>query len=421
MKEIHPKTPIDARVKMPGSKSLVHRTLIAAGLAGGESRLSGFLNCEDTLYTVSALRELGVRIGSTGEEVTVSGTGGKFPRIPGLRKVFVGNSGTSFRLLLSTAALAHGHYMFTGEPRMLERPVDGLVRALKALGVDAWCTGKDGVPPVQVRAKGVRGGKVSLEGGTSSQYISSLLLAAPYMEKGLELEIVGGLASKGYVDLTVEVMTQFGVDVLRDGYGYFKVRPRQTYGPRHFTIEGDVSSASYLWAAAAVTGGSVTTENVYPFATRQGDIDFLTILAQMGCRIDKQEDHVTVTGRGITGIEADMGDMPDMVPTLAALSLFAHGKTTIRNVPQLRLKESDRLKTMAQELSRVGGRVVELPDGLVIHGHHRLKGAVINPHNDHRIAMSLAVVGLRVPGITIEGADCVRKSFPHFWEVWDSL
>jgi 3-phosphoshikimate 1-carboxyvinyltransferase len=304
---------------------------------------------------------------------------------------------------------------------MQKRPVGGLVRALKELGVEASCIGADGVPPVLVKAKGIRGGEVNIEGDKSSQYISSLLLAGPYMEKGVEIEVKGRLVSSGYVDLTLDVMERFGVAVVREGYDYFKVSPGQGYEACDFTIEGDVSSASYFWAAAAVTGGSVTTENVSPFTTRQGDIGFLRILEEMGCNIDKNKDHVVVTGGSLSGIEVDMRSMPDMVPTLAAISLFADGKTSIRNVPHLRFKESDRLNSITGELGRLGGRVEELPDGLVVHGGCRLSGAVVDPHDDHRIAMSLAVAGLRVPGIKVMKEGCVNKSFPQFWDVWDSL
>lgn len=421
MKEICPKTCIDASVRIPGSKSVIHRTLIAAALAEGESRLSGFLGCEDTVYTAEALRALGVRISVSGENVIVSGTGGTFPSGKGIKQLFLGNSGTTFRLLLSTVALTHGHYILTGESRMLERPIRELVYALKELGVDATCVGMDGFPPVFVRAKGVRGGKVEIKGETSSQYVSSLLLAAPCMDNGLEIGVNGNLVSRGYVDLTLDVMSRFGVSVLRDGYEHFKILPDQKYKARQCTIEGDVSSASYFWAAAAVTGGKVITDNIYPHETRQGDIGFLEILSEMGCKVEKKRDRVMVTGGPLSGLEADMSAMPDMVPTLAAISLFAHGKTTIRNVSHLRFKESDRLRGMAEELNRLGGRVKELPDGLIIQGNETLTGGVIDPRNDHRIAMSLAVVGLRVPGVRIDEDRCVKKSFPHFWDLWECL
>lgn len=262
---------------------------------------------------------------------------------------------------------------------------------------------------------------MSIEGDKSSQYVSSLLLAAPYMEKGVEIEVKGKPVSRAYLDLSVDVMERFGVAVVREGYDYFKVSSGQGYKSCQFPIEGDVSSASYFWAAAALTGGKVTTENVYPFTTRQPDIAFLQILEEMGSRIVKNADHVVVRGESLSGIEADMRSMPDMVPTLAAISLFADGKTIIRNVPHLRFKESDRLKSITQELGKLGGKVEELADGLIIHGGGRLSGAVVDPHDDHRIAMSLAIVGLRVPGIKIDSERCVMKSFPQFWDVWDSL
>jgi len=230
-----------------------------------------------------------------------------------------------------------------------------------------------------------------------------------------------GLVSKPYVDITLDVMKQFGVQVVRDGYSYFRIPSGQAYRPRKFTIQGDASSASYFWAAAAVTGGTVVTENIYPFTTRQGDIRFLDILERMGCIIEKESDRVVIHGGTLSGIEADMSTMPDMVPTLAAIALFARGETVIRNVPQLRHKESDRLYAIFHEWRRLGGRVEEMDDGLVIHGGEKLSGTLLDPHDDHRLAMSLAVVGLRVPEIIITNEKCVNKSFPGFWQIWDEL
>ncbi len=227
------------------------------------------------------------------------------------------------------------------------------------------------------------------------------------------------MVSKPYVDLTLDVMEQFGVRVAREGYTYFRVKSGERYQSRRFTIEGDVSSASYFWAAAAVTGGTVTTENIRPFATRQGDVGFLRILEKMGCKVEKDTDRVVIHGGSLTGIDIDMGSMPDMVPTLAAIALFANGRTTIGNVSHLRYKESDRLASVALELGKLGGRIEELPDGLIIHGGSPLLGAVVDPNDDHRIAMSLAVVGAKVPGVKIRNEACVNKSFPQFWEMWD--
>ncbi len=421
MIEIRPRSHIDATVRIIGSKSVTHRALITAGMAKGESTLKEFLACEDTLYTVSALRELGVRISIEGESATVSGTGGEFSPPTGRKEIFLGNSGTSYRLLLSIIALARGEYILTGTTRMHERPVGDLVRALNGLGVEASCIEKNGFPPVYIKAKGIWGGRVDIPGDKSSQYLSSLLLCGPYAENGVEIEVAGRLVSRPYVDVTIDVMKRFGIPVERDGYRYFRISGGQKYQPCLFKIDGDVSSASYFWAAAAVTGGSITTKNIHPDTTRHGDIALLDILEEMGCHVDRETDRVVVQGGELSGIEVDMGAMPDMVPTLASIALFAGGKTTIRNVSHLRHKESDRLRSIALEWGRMGGRVEELDDGIIIYGGERLSGAVIDPHDDHRLAMSAAVAGLKVPGVQIKNENCVNKSFPRFWELWKGL
>ncbi len=421
MKEIQPKPSIDATIRMPGSKSITHRALIAASLANGESLLQGFLTSKDTLYTVNALRELGVKISIAGENITISGSGGKFPVAADRKEIFLGNSGTSYRFLLSTVALARGEYILTGVPRMYERPIGDLVTALKKLGAEVTYIEKGNFPPLFIRAKGIHGGKVQIPVSKSSQYVSSLLLAGPYAKKNLEIEITGRLVSRPYVDITLDVMEKFGVHVDRDRYSFFKVPAGYGYLPRQFSIEGDVSAASYFWAAAAVTGGIAITENIKPYTTKQGDIAFLAVIEEMGCCIERENDRVSVHGGVLSGVEVDMGAMPDMAPTLAAIALFAEGKTAIRNVSHLRHKESNRLKAIAVEWSRIGSRVEELADGLIIYGGKGLSGATMESHNDHRLAMSLAVVGLKVPGITIKNETCVNKSFPQFWELWDRL
>ena len=421
MKKIKPISNLDATVSIPGSKSISHRALITAGLADGESRLQAFLDCEDTLHTLGGLQELGVQASVKVDEVIIRGTGGKFVPAEERRTCFLGNSGTSYRLLLSIAALARGTYLFTGTPRMCERPINDLVNALVGLGVDASCPERPGFPPVLIHARGIPGGKVKIAGDKSSQYISSLLLSGPYSEKGVEIEIVGDLVSRPYLDITVDVMGRFGVEVERENYRFFRVSPDQRYQPRRLGIDGDVSSASYFWAAAAITGGKITTENIHHETTRQGDIVLLELLEAMGCRVDREPGRIIVQGGPLSALEADMSPMPDMVPTLSAIALFAEGRTIIRNVPHLRHKESDRLHGVALEWRRLGARIEELPDGLIIHGNRRLSGAVVDPHNDHRLAMSLAVVGSMVPGIHIKNESCVSKSFPGFWELWDAL
>jgi 3-phosphoshikimate 1-carboxyvinyltransferase len=260
-----------------------------------------------------------------------------------------------------------------------------------------------------------------MSGEKSSQYLSSLLLSGPYAEKGVEVEVTGRLVSRPYVDITIEVMREFGVSVDRHGCRYFMVPPGDGYLPREFSIEGDVSAASYFWAAAAVTGGRVTTENIKAHTTRQGDIAFLEILQEMGCHVERETERVTLCGGPLSGIEADMSAIPDQVPTLASVALFANDSTAIRNVPHLRYKESDRLRNIALEWGKLGGKVKELADGLIIHRGTGLRGARVESHDDHRLAMSLAVVGLKVSGVRIKGEDCVNKSFPRFWELWDGL
>ena len=351
------RSPVKAIVEIPGSKSITHRALIAAALAKGESILKKALICDDTLFTIAALKQLGASISIGDVGVGVTGTGGVFNRIPDRKEIYLGDSGTSYRLLLSTVALARGEFTLKGSPRMEERPIADLVEALNHLGVKAAFSKRNGFPPIGIKENGIAGGRVSMAGDVSSQYISSILLASPYAKKDVEIRVGGKLASKPYVDLTLEVMERFGVKIIRDGYRHFKTHGGQRYQPRQFTVEGDLSSASYFWAAAAVTGGTVTTHNIRPFATRQGDVGLLEILQKMGCRIEKENDRVTVHGKELSGIEVDMSAMPDMVPTMAAVALFAKGWTVIRNVAHLVHKESNRLKAVATEWRRLGGQV----------------------------------------------------------------
>ncbi len=398
-----------------------HRALIAAGLARGVSRLKNVLVCEDTLYTVAGLRDLGIEILLDGDDAQIVGAGGQLSHFDRSKEIYVGNSGTSFRLLLSTVALSRGEYILTGTPRMQARPIGGLVSALSRMGVKAVCPEKKGYPPVRIQSGVIPGGKVTIPGNQSSQFVSSLLLAGPYAENAMEIEVTGQVVSRPYVDLTIEVMAQFGVCVIREGYHYYKIPDNSKYQACPFSVEGDVSSASYFWAAAAVTGGSVTTQNIHPQTTRQGDIRFLDILEKMGCHVQSQTGHVTVSGGPLCGIDADMNTMPDMVPTLAAIALFARGRTVIRNVAHLRHKESDRLKAVASEWRRLGGQIQELPDGLIIQGDRKLHGVKADTYNDHRLAMALAVVALNVPGLNIKNKGCVNKSFPRFWNLWKTL
>lgn len=421
MKSIRPRSGLHGAVRVPGSKSITHRGLIASALAHGESRLESPLLCRDVLSTLHGLSRLGASIHQEETHFDVTGTGGRFPRGGGPGEIDLGDSGTSYRLLLPVAALGGRDWLLTGSPRMQERPVGELVRSLGALGAPVSFPGREGYPPVQVKGGGIPGGRVSIRGDTSSQFVSALLLCGPFTEKGLEISVAGPLVSRPYVDVTIEVMGRFGVTVEREGYDRFRVPAGGGYRGTHLEIEGDFSSASYFWAAAAVTGGSVVTENVHPFTTRQGDAAFLHVLEDMGCHVERRAASVRVEGRALRAPDVDMKDMPDMVPTLAVMALFAEGTTRIRNAAHLRHKESDRLQAVAHEFRRLGAKVEVLADGLAIPGGQSLVGARVDPHNDHRIAMSLAVVGLKVPGVSIVNEGCVEKSFPGFWDLWENM
>jgi 3-phosphoshikimate 1-carboxyvinyltransferase len=322
------------------------------------------------------------------------------------------------RFLTALAALGEGEYLLTGTERLCQRPLGELLEALSQVGIKAVSEKGDGCPPVRVTG-GIIGGRARLSGGTSSQYLSALLFIGPLAPKGLEIEVTGELVSRPYVDLTLEVLGDFGVSYYREGYRYFQLPGDQSYLPQAYEIEADASSASYFWAAAAVTGGRVTITNL-SLASSQGDAAFPKVLEAMGCTVSETPDGLTLEGGPLRAVTADMGTMPDLVPTLAVLAAFAAGDTVITGVAHLRHKESDRLAAVVAELAKMGLEAWETADGLVIRGGAP-KGAVIHTYNDHRIAMSFAVAGLKIPGLVITDPDCVAKSFPAFWEFFERL
>jgi 3-phosphoshikimate 1-carboxyvinyltransferase len=422
MKEIIPRQKIEAVVQVPGSKSITQRALIAAALADGDSRLLGPLSSEDTRYTAKALRAMGVKVRDKEPDWLITGCGGRI--MPPRREIFLGNNGTATRFLTSLAALGHGIFTINGSKRMSERPIRPLMEALAGWGVSIRSIRDTGCPPLEIRGGGLIGGKTLLPEGKSSQYLSSLLLVAPYAAHPAILEVAGEILSKPYVRMTLAVMKEFGVKVKASRkLDHFEI-PQGKYRPREYQIEGDASSASYFWAAAAVTGGRVTVSNV-PQPSLQGDTQLVEILATMGCRVEKSGAGITVEGPAeLNGVEVDMGDCPDVVPTLAVVAARARGRTAINNIAHLRIKECDRLHVMATELAKLGVRVEEREDSLVIEGEGAeaaLHGAEIKTHKDHRIAMSFAVAGLFVPGVRILGEECVAKSFPDFWESFELL
>jgi 3-phosphoshikimate 1-carboxyvinyltransferase len=343
-------------------------------------------------------------------------------------EVFLGNAGTATRFLTAALCLRDGRYTVDGDARMRERPIGDLVRALRDLGADIEAP--TGCPPVHIGrssaaggGSGLAGGSVTVPGRISSQFISAILLAAPLARRDVEVLVDGVCVSRPYIDITLEVMRAFGAEVWADdgradGRTAFRVKAGRGYGGRELRIEGDASTASYFLAAAAVTGGTVRIEGIGKESI-QGDARFADLLAQMGCHVKKDLDSIGLTGDRLHGIEADCRDMPDVVPTLAAVALFARGRTRIHNVAHLKFKESDRIASVAAEFRKLGGKVRELPDGLEIE-ESRLHPGTVDPWGDHRIAMASAVVGLGVPGVVIRDPQVVAKSYPEFFEVFRS-
>ncbi len=419
MLEIKPKTVTASAVRVPGSKSFTHRVLIAAALAEGRSLIEGALFSRDTELTAGALVQMGAAIDADAEKFTfsVTGTGGRLEAAD--KDIFLENSGTSMRLLAAIAALGRGDYILDGSARMRQRPIAELLTALKQLKIPASSLRNNGCPPIRVSGGRVAGGPVEIDCGISSQYLSGLLLLAPLSENGLDIKVIKGPVSRPYVDLTLTVMEQFGIEVKPQGYTFFRVAGGQVYRPGDYQVEPDCSQAGYFWAAAAITGGEIKVLGVNPNSD-QGDLGFIRVLEKMGCSLVFTADGITVIGGPLKALEVDMGDMPDLVPTLAVVAAFAEGTTLMTNVAHLRAKESDRLAAVASELGKMGIKAECGPDSIAVTGGQPA-GARIKTYDDHRIAMSFALAGLKIPGIIIEDEGCVAKSFPNFWSVFDSL
>ena len=417
MKEIKPHKINNCRVTVPGSKSYTHRMLIAAALANGVSTLKNALVSEDTQFTMEALRQMGIQIDVNSAEVRVDGKGGWMRA--GHAPIYLGNSGTSMRLLTAVAALGEGTYTLTGTNRMQKRPIKDLLNALQQIGVKTRSLNDNGCPPVEITGTKICKNQVDINCQKSSQYLSALLLIAPCTHHGLEIRVTGGPVSRPYVDLTIDLMNTFGLRLERDGYRRFNVPGRQIYRAGEYVVEADCSQAAYFWGAAAIGGADIKVLGVKADSA-QGDIRFVDLLRSMGCRVSKTFDGIAVVGGSLSAIEADLADMPDQVPTLAVVAAFATGTTVIKNVAHLKSKESDRLSATVTELKKMGIDATCTANALVVKGG-KPKGAIIETYNDHRIAMSFAIAGLNVPGVSIRNEGCVEKSFPDFWQVFEGL
>lgn len=401
-------------VRPPGSKSLTNRALVVAALARGRSTLTGVLDSDDTRVMVDSLKRLGVNLhhNVAAATIEIEGAGAKgFPATEA--DLYVANSGTSLRFLTAACATSKGVYRIDGDARMRERPVGDLLEALNRLGCKAYSDRGDGRPPVTIHANGLSGGFADVKGNVSSQFLSALLMALPYACAPTSIEIAGPLVSKPYVDMTKLVMEAFGVKIGDRGGRRFNIEP-STYVGRPYAIEPDASAASYFFAAAAILGCETTVEGLGK-AGIQGDMAFVDVLEHMGCTATRRGNSTTVRGGPLRGVDVDMNAISDTVMTLAVVALFAAGITRIRNVAHIRHKETDRLAALAIELRKLGATVDEHPDGLVIIPPEHVQPTKIHTYNDHRMAMSFAVAGLKVPGITILDPGCVSKTYPGFW------
>ncbi len=412
---------IKGTLTAPPSKSYTHRAFVIASLARGRSVIRNPLLAGDTNSTLDACKAFGAGVETwQNKDVVIDGTGGEL-KTPE-RAVDCGNSGTTIRLISGVAAL-DGEVVLTGDESLQKRPMQPLIDALNQLDVKAVSVKSDGTPPVMIKGGGIRGGDVRIRGDISSQFISSLLIASPYAGEDVKISVTTPLKSRPYVDITLDIMERFGVFVVNDNYEMFKVPASSISGymAGEYVVEGDFSSASYFMAIAAVTPGSRISIRNLPGHSKQGDRAIVGILKDMGADVDIKENTVVVKGSGgLEGIEIDLKDTPDLLPTVAALALKADGKTVIKNIEHARYKESDRVRSCAEELSKFGVVIKEERDRLTIDGagsEGRINGAVVLSHGDHRMAMALTVAGLMAEGQTlVRGVECVDISFPGFFD-----
>ncbi len=413
--------PINATICPPGSKSLTNRALICAALAEGESTLTGALVSDDTRVMIDALGELGISIAeeNDGRTLQVEGCAGQIPEK--IADLWVGNSGTTIRFLTALAALGGGRYRLDGVTRMRERPIGDLLEALNQLGAKAWSESSNGCPPVVVEGDRLAGGVATVRGNISSQYLSGLLMIAPLANGPTEMSVDGALVSLPYVRMTLRVMEAFGASMeTNEAFNRFGSPGGQKYTGCNYAVEPDASAASYFWAAAAIVGGSVTVDRLNT-KSLQGDVAIVDLLERMGCQVDRKENAITVSGRPLRGICVDMNAMSDMVQTIAVVALFAEGPTEITGVAHNRHKETDRITALATELRKLGAVVEEREAGLrIIPGPRIVPGsprrALIETYDDHRMAMSLTLAGLKIPGVQILDPGCTAKTYPDFFQ-----
>ena len=422
MKELtlSPISKIAGDIELPGSKSLTNRALLLSALASGDTQLQNLLRSDDSERMLEALQQLGVHLEISGTECQVTGNAGLFGA-PTNNKFFLGNAGTAIRPLTAILSLIPGQFEIDGDEYMRERPIAHLGDALTTLGATIDYQGKSGCPPLTLKGGNISGGSVSVPGDISSQFLTALLMALPLTDQDSEITIIGEQVSKPYLDITLGIMQQFGVAASHSNYQTFHIPGRQQYqSPQQFLIEGDASSASYFFGAAAISGGTVKVHGIGKHSV-QGDYQFLDTIKLMGAQVDARENWVEVTGNGLRGVDVDLNHIPDAAMTVAAMALFADGPTTIRNIYNWRVKETDRMHAMSEGLTRLGARVETTNDSITIEPPETLTAAVIDTYGDHRVAMSFSLAALGDVSVTIQDPDCTRKTFPDYFSVFKSI
>lgn len=412
------KNPIQLECNLPGSKSITNRALVIAALNSGEkkTRLRGVLRSEDTEIMIDCLEKLGFIISVNWKECSVFVSSPKAPGvIPSSSAIlFTGNSGTTMRFLTAMVGLGNGTYKLDGIKRMQERPINDLLKALNDLNINAVSENNNGCPPVIIKTSGWSGGIARINSEMSSQFISGILMAAPFAKGETRIILEGKIVSQSYINITLAMLDDWGINSTKISDREYLIQGNQFGNRFEYQIEPDASAASYFYAAAAITGGTVTTPGLGK-RSLQGDVKFVHALQLMGAKVSQDNNSTTVTGSELHGIDIDMNDISDTVMTLGVVACFAKGTTKITNIGHIRHKETDRINALANEIRKIGGLVEEFPDGITIHPAE-LHGAEIETYNDHRIAMSFAIAGLKIPGITICNPSCVAKTYPDFFE-----
>lgn len=397
---------------VPGSKSLTNRALVAGALAEGETGLSGVLIADDTLSMLEALEALGFMVEADEQSLSVriKGSAGRIPEDKA--EIFAYQAGTVMRFITAVLCLGKGPYRIDGDERMRERPIGPLVEALRGLGAEIRYLREEGFPPLEVKGR-TRPGGITVDASVSSQFISGLLMQASVHPEPTRISLAGRVVSRPFIDVTVKMLTRFGAKA-----GWVEEGVLEAQGPLkspgRYAIEADATAASYFWAAAAISGGEIKVGNISKECI-QGDLGFVDVLAEMGCVVTKDKSGIAVKGGALSGGTFDLNAMPDVVQTLAVTALFAEGKTRIENVANLRIKETDRLSALDAELGKLGAKVVMGDDWIEITPSPPYKAASLGTYGDHRMAMSLALAGLRIDGVEIEDPDCVSKTFPEYF------